>query len=144
LHCLNNGPHWIHDLAISSHLTTVISVNIESLNHDNISTWVPISAWTCAKIFILSLVINDFHFPLLSIFHPFAMKFVLFHNKIWSLWSEVTWAQKNLTWVHSCWMFHSWKHSAVAVSCNGQFLAHRHVKDTLPWLSYSYTDTQED
>jgi hypothetical protein len=38
------------------------------------------------------LTVNDFHFPLLSIFHPLAVNLVLIDKKIWSLGSEVTWA----------------------------------------------------
>jgi hypothetical protein len=34
-------------------------------------------------------------FALLSIFHHPAVKFFLGYNKIWSLQSEVTWAQEN-------------------------------------------------
>jgi hypothetical protein len=51
---------------------------------------VPICSSTCgAKIFVLSLV-TDLGFPLLCIFHPLAVKFVLIDNKIWFLRSEVT------------------------------------------------------
>jgi hypothetical protein len=53
---------------------------------------VPTCASTSPKIFILSLTVNDFHFPLLYVFHPLAVKFDLIDNKMWSLQSEVTWA----------------------------------------------------
>jgi hypothetical protein len=43
----------------------------------------------------LSLAVSDLRFPLLSIFHTHAVKFVLVYNKIWSLWSEIIWAQEN-------------------------------------------------
>jgi hypothetical protein len=46
-------------------------------------TCVPICASTCTEIFILSLVSN-LGFPLLSIFHPLAVKFISI-DKIWSL-----------------------------------------------------------
>jgi hypothetical protein len=50
---------------------------------------------TCAKIYILSLTVGDLGFPLSFIFHTLAVKFILLNNKIWSLQSEVTWAQEN-------------------------------------------------
>jgi hypothetical protein len=53
------------------------SVGTESLNCDACSTYVPICAATYAKIFILSLILSDLGFPLLSIFHPLAVKFIL-------------------------------------------------------------------
>jgi hypothetical protein len=43
-----------------------------------------------AKIFILSLIVSDLGSPLLFIFHPLAVKFVLEYKKVWSLQSEVT------------------------------------------------------
>jgi hypothetical protein len=84
--------HVGHNLfSLSSWFFTVVfSMGTESLNCDASSTYVPLCASTCTKIFILSLV-NDFHFPLLSIFHLLAMK-LLINNKIWSVWNEVTWA----------------------------------------------------
>jgi hypothetical protein len=41
-------------------------------------------------MFILPLTVNDIPFPLLSVFHPLAVKFILIDNKIWSLGSNVT------------------------------------------------------
>jgi hypothetical protein len=41
-------------------------------------------ALTCTRIFILSLIVNYFHFLLLSIFHPTAVKFTLIDNLICS------------------------------------------------------------
>jgi hypothetical protein len=46
---------------------------------------VPICAATCDKIFILLLIGSDLCFPLLSIFHPLAVKFILVYTKIWYL-----------------------------------------------------------
>jgi hypothetical protein len=63
-----------------------------SFKYDASSIHLPICASTCAKIFILLLIVNDFPFHLLSIFHPLAVKFVLINNIICSLESEVTWA----------------------------------------------------
>jgi hypothetical protein len=57
---------------------------------------VPICASICVKIFILSLIVNYFRVPLLSIFNPLAVKFALMDNKIWSLRSEVKWALEDL------------------------------------------------
>jgi hypothetical protein len=69
------------------------SVGTEILNRDACSIHVSISAWTCAKIFIL--ITCYLGVPLLSMFHLIAVKFILVYNKIWSLWNEVTWAQEN-------------------------------------------------
>jgi hypothetical protein len=48
-----------------------------SLNHEANSTLVPLCSSTCLKLFILSLILNYLRFPLLSIFHTLAVKFVL-------------------------------------------------------------------
>lgn len=34
---------------------------------------------------LLSPIVCDLHLPLLFIFHPSAVEFILVHNKIWSL-----------------------------------------------------------
>jgi hypothetical protein len=73
----------------------VFIVDTESLKHGTSSIHVPIRTSTCTKIFILSLTVNDFHFPLLSTFHPFAVKFILMNNKCRSLYSKVIWALGN-------------------------------------------------
>jgi hypothetical protein len=57
-------------------------VDTESLKHDAGPTAVSICESGCAKIVILSLIVNDFRFNLLPIFHPLAVKFVLIDNKI--------------------------------------------------------------
>jgi hypothetical protein len=112
-HYMEKGPHLTYLLSISSwFFTAVFSVDTRSLKCDASSTPVPICASTCTEIHILSLLVNHFSFPLLSIFHRPSVKFFLIGNKIWSLWSHMgTGRLKNLTWVHFCWMFHLWKHT---------------------------------
>jgi hypothetical protein len=93
--CLKKGPHLMKLLSISSlFFTTGFRVGAESLNHGASSPFVPICASTCAKIFIF-IAYCELGFPLLSIFHLPSVKIVLGYNEIWSLQSEVIWAQEN-------------------------------------------------
>jgi hypothetical protein len=55
--------HWRELLSISSRVFNIrFSMGNESLNHDIYSTCVPIFVSTCAKIFILSLIVVRFSF----------------------------------------------------------------------------------
>jgi hypothetical protein len=62
----------------------------QSLKCDASATYVPTCESIRSKIFILSLTVNDFNLPLLSIFHPRAVKFVSIDNSILSQRSDVT------------------------------------------------------
>jgi hypothetical protein len=85
-HCLEEGPHWTYLLSISLQFFTIgFSVGIESLNRDACSTCAPVCASTCTKIFILSLIVCYLGFPLLSTFHPLAVKFAFVYKKNLSL-----------------------------------------------------------
>jgi hypothetical protein len=87
-----------------------------------------------------------FCFPLLSVFHCFAVKFVLIGKNILvsTNWSHMgTTRLKNLMWVHFCWMFHSQKHACcVTMVVFGTRI--RCGKDTLHSLNYSYTKMHQD
>jgi hypothetical protein len=138
---MEKGIYWMTLPSISSQFFTIgFSVGTESPNHVACSTCVPICASTYAKIFIVSLTVSDLCFPLLSIFHPLDMKFVLVYNKTWSFRSEVIWAQENqIIWPGpvKCCTYENTKVAVLQWSFFGTPV--RNGRDKIHSLSYYYT-----
>jgi hypothetical protein len=100
---------------------------------------------TCYSIY-LSLIVYYFCFPLVSIFHPFAVKFALIGKEflVSTKWSHLgTRRMKNLVWVQFCWMFHLQKHTCcVTVVVFGTLITCG--KDALLSFNYIYIKMQQD
>jgi hypothetical protein len=97
-------------------------------------------ASTCTKIFILSRIENDFHFRLLSIFHPLAVKSSQSTVKVKS---HSNWESEE---IHLCaFLLNVSLIKTHSLCCNGHFLEHLSDKrDTLLLLSFSYIKMQQD
>lgn len=103
--------HWMHKcyfIFCNFHFLfllwpTFFTTSLVWTLRDTSSVYDPTFISTCAKIFILSLIINDFHFTVLTIL---LWNSSLVHNKIWSLWNFSFHTIARLSWSFTVYDYH--------------------------------------
>lgn len=105
---VNEGPHWAYLISVSSSFFAVVfSVDTERFEHDASSVCVNIFIILHWNMYFITYC-EWFSFPFIIYISSFWWEIHCIKNKIWSLWSEVTWQWKieEFSLNVFCWMFH--------------------------------------